>query len=86
MICCKPAHLPAAEVKALYDPKTYPFPADLGPYSVWWWTQMRMASDKVCSAGAPRPCTPREDPMGEMTRNLASGGFKIVDSHKVRAV
>jgi len=32
-------------VKKAYDPSVYSYPKDLGKYSQWWWTAMRIATD-----------------------------------------
>lgn len=32
-------------VKKVYDPSIYEYPKDLGGYSQWWWTAMRIATD-----------------------------------------
>jgi len=38
-------------VKRLYDPSVYAYPADLGKYSQWWWTAMRVVTDNGIPLG-----------------------------------
>lgn len=43
------------KVKQLYDPSVYTYPADLGHYSQWWWTAMRIATDNgIPQKGFPK--------------------------------
>jgi len=59
-----------SKVKQLYDPTVYPFPKDLGKYSRWWWTGMRIETDSVWGLG---PCAVRA-----LSRSLLKGGTPIV--------
>jgi carboxylesterase type B len=38
-------------LKKLYDPSRYEYPSDLGPFSRYWWTAMRIATDRVPGLG-----------------------------------
>ena len=55
-----------AELKQLYDPKSYPYPDDLGLFSQWWWTLMRIYTDAVPGLGT---CGVRS-----FARKLEAGG------------
>jgi len=44
------------ELKRIYAPGAYPYPADLGNYSQWWWTWMRIRTDVYEGVG---PCSVR---------------------------
>ncbi len=56
--------------KTIYDLAVYPFPKDLGKYSIWWWTYMRAATDTVPGLG---PCSARR-----VARHLVKGGSPAV--------
>jgi len=45
-----PANL--AKLKTVYDPEMYPYPADLGGYSQWYWMNVRYTTDEIRSFGA----------------------------------
>eukprot|EP01050_Picozoa_sp_SAG11_P015748 SAG11_NODE_2077_length_3856_cov_2.082246_5_plen_94_part_00 len=47
-----------AEVKAIYDPElgNYPYPAERGNFSDWYWMLMRIQTDAVPALG---PCAVR---------------------------
>ena len=63
------------ELNKIYDPKVYPYPADLGNFSQAYWKLVRYQTDTVPGASPPREnlCTgcilsmfsPRESPPRE---------------------
>lgn len=59
-----------AEVKKIYNPSVYPYPADLGGASKWWWEITRIGTDTVPGLGA---CGTRS-----YARDLLAGGSKKV--------
>jgi carboxylesterase type B len=58
------------ELGRLYAPAAYPFPQELGPYSLHWWTYMRIQTDLVPGLG---PCGARW-----LARALTAGGSPSV--------
>jgi len=62
-----------AEVKKLYDPAVYEYPANLGNYSQSWWTYMRIKTDSQPGLGA---CAVRN-----VSRNLLAGGTPSVHNY-----
>lgn len=60
-------------LKQLYDPAVYEYPKDLGNYSRWFWTNMRIGTDKVPGLG---PCGVRS-----LARQLLKGGAPAVYSY-----
>merc|ERR1712072_1524441 len=62
-------------VKRLYSPSVYTYPADLGEFSQWWWTAMRIATDQ----GIPFKGWPTGPALGHcsarrITEQLLRGG------------
>jgi hypothetical protein len=47
-----------AAVKELYDPARYPYPEDLGSFSIWWWMNTRITTD----GEQPPPAPPAPPP------------------------
>mmetsp|Transcript_3084 Transcript_3084/g.8279 ORF Transcript_3084/g.8279 Transcript_3084/m.8279 type:complete len:663 (+) Transcript_3084:84-2072(+) len=64
-----------AELKQLYNPKVYSYPADLGEYSIWAWMYVRVQTDMmvVGEDGLPGHCQDRW-----LARKLLEGGSKSV--------
>jgi len=58
------------QVKQLYDPSVYPYPSNLGGYSLWWWMSARIQTDSVPGLG---PCGARS-----LARELLMGGTPMV--------
>eukprot|EP00463_Aulacantha_scolymantha_P004346 TRINITY_DN544_c0_g1_i1.p1 TRINITY_DN544_c0_g1~~TRINITY_DN544_c0_g1_i1.p1 ORF type:complete len:439 (-),score=76.21 TRINITY_DN544_c0_g1_i1:415-1668(-) len=69
------------KIKQLYDPAVYPFPKNLGNYSRWWWTAMRISTDSVPGLG---PCAVRW-----LSRSLIKSGtpavFNYLFAHPTQA-
>ena len=55
------------------SPKAYPYPADKGAYSIWYWMYVRFATDRVPGLG---PCAVRV-----LDRLLLAGGTPAVYSY-----
>lgn len=62
-----------SQLKRLYNPETYPYPKDLGPYSRWWWQATRVLTDTVPGLG---PCGVRN-----LNRMLHKGGTPAIYSY-----
>merc|ERR1712194_522011 len=64
-----------AELKQLYNPKVYPYPAELGEYSIWAWMYVRAQTDMmvVAELGMPGHC---QDLW--LARKLLEGGSKSI--------
>lgn len=58
------------ELKRIYSPEAYPYPADLGGYSLWYWMHLRYTTDVLSKAGA---CSVRW-----LARMLVAGGSPAV--------
>jgi carboxylesterase type B len=63
------------ELKQLYDPQVYSYPAELGEYSIWAWMYARAQTDMMVTAelGLPGHCQDRW-----LARKLLEGGSKSV--------
>lgn len=67
------------KVKSLYAPSAYAYPADLGDFSQWWWTAMRVATDN----GIPMSGWPTGPALGHcsarrIAEQLLTGGTQSV--------
>jgi len=68
-----------AELKRLYDPKVYSYPPELGEYSIWAWTDVRIQTDMMVTGrlGMPGHCTDRW-----LARQLLDGGSKSIHNYR----
>lgn len=69
-----------AKVKKLYDPSSYDYPANLGNYSIWWWTAARMLTDMIPGAqpAAANPCCFGACAARSLARSLLDSGSSEV--------
>jgi len=68
-----------AEIKKLYDPSQYEYPAKLGNYSQWWWTISRMQTDMIPGGQPPaaNPCCFGACAGRSVARALVNGGSEV---------
>jgi len=68
-----------AELKQLYNPKVYSYPAELGEYSIWAWMFARTQTDMMVTGqnGLPGHCSDRW-----LARKLLDGGSKSIYNYR----
>lgn len=62
-----------ATIRRLYDPARYPYPKDLGNYSIQFWMQDAIYSDRMQSTGSSGRCG-----MRHVAKDLLNGGSPAV--------